>query len=214
MLLVDHNVKSVAALVDRVLAMYLGEHIAEGTADEVMRDETVRRVYLGGEIETACAPASATDAAGRRCSTCEDVERALRQGAGARRTSRLHVREGEFVSVVGLNGAGKTTLFNAISGLVPYTGDIRWRGTRCAGRSRRRHRARRHRAMPGNPRTVRRYDRAGEPRSRRPASRRAPSATSSSTGCSSCSRSCGARSGRRRARCRAASSRCWRSPAR
>ena len=37
-LLVDHNVKSVAALVDRVLAMYLGERIAEGTADEVMRE--------------------------------------------------------------------------------------------------------------------------------------------------------------------------------
>ena len=31
-LLVDHNVKSVAALVDRVLAMYVGEHIAEGSA--------------------------------------------------------------------------------------------------------------------------------------------------------------------------------------
>ena len=31
-LLVDHNVKSVAALVDRVFALYLGERIAEGTA--------------------------------------------------------------------------------------------------------------------------------------------------------------------------------------
>ena len=51
-LLVDHNVKSVAALVDRVFAMYLGERIAEGSADEVMRNETVRRVYLGGAIET------------------------------------------------------------------------------------------------------------------------------------------------------------------
>src|ERR1700742_3776932 len=55
-LLVDHNVKSVAALVDRVFAMYLGERIAEGTADEVMRNETVRRVYLGGKIETAARP--------------------------------------------------------------------------------------------------------------------------------------------------------------
>ena len=52
-LLVDHNVKSVAALVDRVIALYLGEKIAEGTATEVMADETVRRVYLGGSIETA-----------------------------------------------------------------------------------------------------------------------------------------------------------------
>ena len=34
----------------------------------------------------------------------------------------IDVREGEFVSIVGLNGAGKTTLFNAISGLVPYSG--------------------------------------------------------------------------------------------
>jgi branched-chain amino acid transport system ATP-binding protein len=47
----------------------------------------------------------------------------------------LDVREGEFVSVVGLNGAGKTTLFNAISGLVPYEGEIRWRGEPLAGRS-------------------------------------------------------------------------------
>ncbi len=57
-LLVDHNVKSVARLVDSVIAMYVGERIAEGTADEVMRDETVRRVYLGGSIETAARPES------------------------------------------------------------------------------------------------------------------------------------------------------------
>ena len=50
-LLVDHSVKSVAALADRVIAMYLGERIAEGSADEVMQNETVRRVYIGGKIE-------------------------------------------------------------------------------------------------------------------------------------------------------------------
>ena len=55
-LLVDHNVKSVSALADRVVAMYLGERIAVGTADQVMRDETVRRVYLGGAITTAARP--------------------------------------------------------------------------------------------------------------------------------------------------------------
>ena len=47
----------------------------------------------------------------------------------------LHVHEGEFVSVVGLNGAGKTTLFNAISGLVPYSGAIRWAGNELSGQS-------------------------------------------------------------------------------
>jgi len=45
----------------------------------------------------------------------------------------IHVHAGEFVSVVGLNGAGKTTLFNAISGLLPYSGDIRRQGTSLRG---------------------------------------------------------------------------------
>src|SRR5262249_61709916 len=52
-LLVDHSVKSVAALADRTLAMYLGEKVAEGSTDEVMQNDTVRRVYLGGKIEAA-----------------------------------------------------------------------------------------------------------------------------------------------------------------
>jgi len=45
------------------------------------------------------------------------------------------VHEGEFVSVVGLNGAGKTTLFNAISGLLPYSGEISFRGEALRDRS-------------------------------------------------------------------------------
>ena len=47
----------------------------------------------------------------------------------------IHVGEGEFVSIVGLNGAGKTTLFNAISGLVPHSGAINWRGETLAGKT-------------------------------------------------------------------------------
>ncbi len=57
-MLVDHNVKSVAALVDRVLAMYLGEEIVTGRAEDVMKNETVRRVYLGGAIQTSARPES------------------------------------------------------------------------------------------------------------------------------------------------------------
>jgi ABC-type branched-subunit amino acid transport system ATPase component len=125
-LLVDHNVKGVAALVDRVLAMYLGERVAEGTADEVMQNETVRQVYLGGKIEAVERRAGA--ASGKpSILQLEDVS--VHYGkAQALETVSLHVREGEFVSVVGLNGAGKTTLFNAVSGLVPYTGTIRFGG--------------------------------------------------------------------------------------
>ena len=124
-LLVDHSVKSVAALADRVIAMYLGERIAEGSADEVMQNETVRRVYIGGKIETVERKAAAAE--GAILLDIEAVE-VLYGKANALDGVSLRVQQDEFVSIVGLNGAGKTTLFNAISGLVPYRGAIRFDG--------------------------------------------------------------------------------------
>jgi ABC-type branched-subunit amino acid transport system ATPase component len=134
-LLVDHNVKGVAALVDRVLAMYLGEFVAEGTAEQVMAHPTVRRVYLGaGTIETA-ARTAISGQAGPPLLDVRDLSVFYGKAQALERVS-IHVKEGEFVSVVGLNGAGKTTLFNAISGLVPYAqGEIGWAGEKLAGRT-------------------------------------------------------------------------------
>ena len=134
LLLVDHNVKSVARLVDRVLAMYVGERIAEGTAEEVMRNETVRRVYLGGSIETAARPESAFRDAAAPFLEVRNVS--VHYGkAQALDNVSIHVHAGEFVSVVGLNGAGKTTLFNAVSGFLPYGGEIRREGASLRGLS-------------------------------------------------------------------------------
>jgi ABC-type branched-subunit amino acid transport system ATPase component len=132
-LLVDHNVKSVAAMVDRVLALYLGETIAEGSAAEVISNETVRRVYLGGGITTHERP----EAAFSNHPTILSVENlSVHYGkAQALEGVNIHLREGEFVSVVGLNGAGKTTLFNAISGLVPHKGTVTWQNQPLAGKS-------------------------------------------------------------------------------
>lgn len=132
-LLVDHNVKGVAALVDRVLAMYLGEYVADGTAEEVMQNETVRRVYLGGKIETASRP----EREGKGHTPLLNVKNlgVLYGKATALDDVSVHVGEGEFVSVVGLNGAGKTTLFNAISGMVPHSGTVEWRGQSLEGRT-------------------------------------------------------------------------------
>jgi branched-chain amino acid transport system ATP-binding protein len=131
-LLVDHNVKSVARLVDRVLAMYVGERIAEGSADEVMRNETVRRVYLGGSIETAARPESSFRDTTTPFLEVKNVS--VHYGkAQALDDVSIHVHAGEFVSVVGLNGAGKTTLFNTISGFLPYAGEIRREGASLRG---------------------------------------------------------------------------------
>ena len=131
-LLVDHNVKSVAALVDDVFAMYLGNEIARGKAADVMQDPKVREVYLGGKLEVASRPV--LDHGGRDLLRVESLN--VRYGkAQALDGVSLHVKEREFVSVVGLNGAGKTTLFNAISGLLPYDGAIEFAGQSLRGRS-------------------------------------------------------------------------------
>ncbi len=132
-LLVDHNVKSVAALVDRVIAMFLGERIAEGTAEQVTRDPKVREVYLGGGLHVASRPPAA-DAGAAPLLEVEGLSVVYGKAQALERVS-LRVGRGEFVSVVGLNGAGKTTLFNAISGLVPHTGRVLWDGEALAGRS-------------------------------------------------------------------------------
>jgi branched-chain amino acid transport system ATP-binding protein len=117
-----------------VLAMYVGERIAEGTAEEVMRDETVRRVYLGGSIETAARPESTFRDSITPFLQVNNVS--VQYGkAQALEDVSIHVHAGEFVSVVGLNGAGKTTLFNTISGFLPYSGEIRREGTPLRGQT-------------------------------------------------------------------------------
>jgi len=46
-LITDHNVRETLEIVDRAYILHDGSIIMSGTADEVVRDENVRRVYLG-----------------------------------------------------------------------------------------------------------------------------------------------------------------------
>ena len=115
-LIVDHNVKGISALVDRIYAMHVGERIAEGAVKEVMENETVRRVYLGGALETAARPETAFRDAETPFLDIKNLSVTYDKAQALENVS-LHVHRGEFVAIVGLNGAGKTTLFNAVSGL-------------------------------------------------------------------------------------------------
>jgi branched-chain amino acid transport system ATP-binding protein len=99
-----------------------------------MRNETVRRVYLGGSIETAARPESSFRDSSVPFLEVENLN--VQYGkAQALQNVSIHVHAGEFVSVVGLSGAGKTTLFNAISGFLRYSGDIRREGSSLRGQT-------------------------------------------------------------------------------
>lgn len=50
-LLVEHNMRVVMSISDRITVMFQGNVLAQGTADEVRRNEDVRRVYLGTQSE-------------------------------------------------------------------------------------------------------------------------------------------------------------------
>jgi branched-chain amino acid transport system ATP-binding protein len=47
---------------------------------------------------------------------------------GAVNEVSFDVREGEIVTLIGANGAGKSSILRAISGLIPYSGTITYRG--------------------------------------------------------------------------------------
>jgi branched-chain amino acid transport system ATP-binding protein len=46
-ILVEHKMKLVMGICDRLLVLHHGELLAEGTPDDIRRNETVKRVYLG-----------------------------------------------------------------------------------------------------------------------------------------------------------------------
>lgn len=46
-LITDHNVRETLGIVDRAYILHEGQVLMSGSADEVVRDEVVRRVYLG-----------------------------------------------------------------------------------------------------------------------------------------------------------------------
>ncbi len=136
--LVDHNVKEVAGLVDQIVAMHAGQRIAVGTPEQVTRDEKVLEVYFGKSLEEE----SGINAAGDRVAKSKDGAKRLldvklhsvKYGlAEAIRDVNLHVNDGEFVAAVGINGAGKSTLFKAIMGFVGYEGEIDWMGESIRG---------------------------------------------------------------------------------
>ena len=128
--LVDHNVKAVYNFVDKIIALYVGNKIAEGKPDDVISDKEVRRVFIGKSMD-ASEPGPSTEKSGSlRKEPILDIDiGSVRYGqAEILRKVHLSINEGEFVSLVGLNGAGKSSLLKAILGIVGYEGEVKWQG--------------------------------------------------------------------------------------
>ena len=137
-LLVEHDIGLVMGISDRVNVLDHGLLIASGTPDEVMKEESVIKAYLGtkretaetkckaGPEETICPPASEMLRA-KDIVTCYGSIQAL-HGVS------LSVPEGKVVALLGANGAGKSTFIRTIFGhLRPTSGQVFYKGENITG---------------------------------------------------------------------------------
>jgi branched-chain amino acid transport system ATP-binding protein len=130
-LLIEHDMKLVMGVCDRIVVLNFGRTIAEGAPDAVRRDPGVIEAYLGTQTERLQEARAASP--GAPVLAVENVTAGYAAGDVLHGVS-LEVGAGQIVTLIGANGAGKTTLLRTISGLVrPRGGTIRLRGTAVDG---------------------------------------------------------------------------------
>jgi ABC-type branched-subunit amino acid transport system ATPase component len=129
--LVEHDMKMVMNLSDRILVLDYGKKLAEGTGDEVRRNPDVIAAYLGIQApQEDSAPALSLPQTKPadvllRVSGMESCYGRIKALKGI----NLEVRRGETVALVGANGAGKTTFLRTLSGVQPLSaGSIHFEG--------------------------------------------------------------------------------------
>lgn len=117
-IMVEHRLRELVRIADRLLVLNFGKKIAVGLPHEVIESEAVREAYLGTERE----PERIILEPKRKGQTEKTLEVrnliVFFENAAALNDISLEVRKGEIVGVFGSNSAGKTTLMNTISGLI------------------------------------------------------------------------------------------------
>ena len=121
-LVVTHKLAEVIAYSRRVTVMRAGRVVARHLTSETSAD-AIAREMVGGEV-----PALAARAATATVPLLEVRGLSARSATSVLTDASFAVRAGEIVGIAGIEGNGQTALADALAGVVPFTGELRFAG--------------------------------------------------------------------------------------
>ena len=121
-LVVTHKLAEVIAYSRRVTVMRAGGVVARHFTSETSAD-AIAREMVGGEV-----PALAARAATVTVPLLEVRGVSARSATSVLTDASFAVRAGEIVGIAGIEGNGQTALADALAGVVPFTGELRFAG--------------------------------------------------------------------------------------
>lgn len=121
-LVVTHKLAEVIAYSDRVTVMRAGRVVARAQTAQTDAG-AIARAMVGGEVpalaeRSATAPAPLLEVRGLSAAS----------EGGALLDASFEVRAGEIVGIAGIEGNGQSALADAIAGVAPYEGELRFAG--------------------------------------------------------------------------------------
>jgi len=121
-LVVTHKLAEVTAYSQRVTVMRAGRVVARHATAETNAAD-IARAMVGGEV-----PALADRTATATAPLLEARGLSARSATSALDDASFEVRAGEIVGIAGVEGNGQSALADAIAGIVPFSGELRFAG--------------------------------------------------------------------------------------